>query len=118
MCVEHISLSYFVLYFLQYFLVLTEINACDIMKTLDKRKDTSEIDFEPNEGERSLLSSNKGGMRSPSLDLGINPDSTQDELIGILADILVEAFMWQHQHGKEHRTKGSDLLPGINKRTS
>jgi hypothetical protein len=88
------------------------------MKTLDKRNNTADIDFEPNEGERTLLSSNKGGMRSPSLDLGISPDSTQDELIAILADILVEAFMWQHQHGKEHTTKGSDLLPGIDKRTS
>jgi hypothetical protein len=57
-------------------------------------------------------------MRSPSLDLGISPDSTEDELIAILADILVEGFLWQHEHGKQHPIKGSDILPSINKRTS
>gem|GEM_PF-6343129 len=88
------------------------------MKKLHKRFNTSDTDFEPNEGERTLLCSNKGGMRSPSLDLGISPDSTQDELIGILADILVEGFLWQHEHGKQHTTQGGDLLPGIDKRTS
>lgn len=88
------------------------------MKKLDKRYNTAEIVFEPNEGERTLLSSNKGGMRSPSLDLGITLDSTQDELIGILAEILVEGFLWQHKHGKQNTTQGSDLLPGIHKRTS
>jgi hypothetical protein len=89
-----------------------------MLKKLDKRNNTPDIDFEPNEGERTLLSSNKGGMRSPSLDLGINADSTEDELIGILADILVEGFMWQFEHGDNHTKQGSSLLPGINKRTS
>lgn len=88
------------------------------MKKLHKRENTTCIDFEPNEGERTLLCSNKGGMRSPSLDLGISPDSTPEELIGILADILVEGFLWQHEHGKQHTTQGSDLLPGIHKRAS
>ena len=86
------------------------------MKKLDKRECTT-IDFEPKEGERTLLSSNRSSTRSPSLDLGISNDSTQDELIGILADILVEGFLWQHEHGKEYTEQGSDLLPGINKRT-
>ena len=89
-----------------------------MIKKLHKRKNTADIDFEPNEGERTLLCSNKGGMRSPSLDLGINPDSTQDELIGILANILVEGFLWQYEHGENNKTQGSHLLPGINKRTS
>jgi len=88
------------------------------MKKLDKRKNTTEIIFEPNEGERALLSSNKGGIRSPSLDLGITSDSTEDELIKILAEILVEGFLWQHEHGTKHTKEGSNLLPGINKRTS
>ncbi len=88
------------------------------MKKLGKREHTASISFEPKEGRRILLPSSKSSMRSPSLDLGISPDSTQDELIGIFADILVEAFMWQHEHGKEYTTKGSNLLPGINKRTS
>lgn len=72
------------------------------MKKLGKREHTASISFEPKEGGRTLLPSSKSSMRSPSLDLGISPDSTQDELINILADILVEAFMWQYEHGKEH----------------
>lgn len=87
------------------------------MKKLGKREHPVSNSFEPNEGERTLLPSSKSGMRSPSLDLGISPDSTEDELIGILADILVEGFLWQHEHGKQHTKKGSDLLPGIHKRT-
>jgi len=89
-----------------------------MIKKLHKRVSTTETNFESNEGERTLLCSNKGGMRSPSLDLGISANSTEDELIGILADILVEGFLWQHKHGKQHTTEGSDLLPGIHKRTS
>ena len=89
-----------------------------MLKKLHKRNNTLDTDLEPNEGERTLLCSNKGGMRSPSLDLGIHADSTEDELIGILADILVEGFILQHKHGEKHTTQGSDLLPGVNKRTS
>jgi hypothetical protein len=97
---------------------LTEIIQYDIMKKLDERVNTISIEFEPSEGERTLLSSNKGGMRSPSLDLGLTPDSSEDELIKILAQILVEGFLWQHKHGTNNTTQGSDLLPSINKRTS
>ena len=89
-----------------------------MIKKLHKRKDTALINIEPNEGERTLLCSNKGGMRSPSLDLGITPESTEEELIGILADILVEGFLWQHEHGKTDTTQGGNILSGINKRTS
>lgn len=89
-----------------------------MLKKLHKRENTLDTSFEPNEGERTLLCSNKGSMRSPSLDLGITPASTEDELIGILADILVEAFLWQHEHVPKTTEEGSDLLPGINKRTS
>lgn len=74
-----------------------------MLKKLDKRKNTADTDFEPNEGERTLLSSNKGGIRSPSLDLGIHPDSTEDQLISILTDILVEGFLWHHEHGEKHK---------------
>lgn len=89
-----------------------------MIRKLHKRENITDIDFEPNEGERTLLCSNKGGMRSPSLDLGINADTTEDELIGILADILVEGFIWQHEHGNSNTKQGSDILPGIYKRTS
>lgn len=106
----------FLLFFFAILSWLTGIISYDKMKKLGKRKNT--VNFEPNEGERTLLSSNKGGMRSPSLDLGISPDSTQKELIGILADILIEGFLWQHKYGKENTKQSSDLLPGINKRTS
>ena len=85
-------------------MLLTEHNACDSMKKLDEREHTTDSYFEPKEGERTLLSSNKGGISSPSLGLGISADSTQDELIGILADILVEGFLWLHEHGEEHTT--------------
>jgi len=88
------------------------------MEKLDKRYKDTDNTVEFKEEQRRRLSSNNVSDRCSSLDLGISPDSTEEELIGILADILVEAFIWQHQHGKEHTTKGSDLLPGINKRTS
>lgn len=84
------------------------------MQKLHKRENTTDSNIEPNEGERTLLCSNEGGMRSPSLDLGISSDSTEDELISILADILVEGFLWQFEHGKEYTKQGGNLLPGIN----
>lgn len=88
-----------------------------MLKKLDKRNNTLDTGFEPKEGERTLLSSNKGGMRSPSLDLGIHPESTEDELIVILANILAEGFINQYGYGKQQELKGSDILPGVNKRT-
>ena len=89
-----------------------------MLNKLHKGENTADISFEPNEGERTLLCSNESGMRSPSLDLGITPDSPEDELINILADILVEGFLWQHEHGKQQTEQGGYLLPGVNKRTS
>ena len=88
-----------------------------MLKKLHKGKFSTDIELEPNEGERTLLCSNKGGLRSPSLDLGIHPDSTEDQLINILTDILAEGFLWHHKYGKEHKTKSGHILPGINKRT-
>lgn len=88
-----------------------------MIDSLHKRDHTDPIDFESNEGERTLLCNNKGGMRFPSLDLGITPDATEDELIGILADILMRAFLWQHNHDIEQSNQGGHLLPGIDKGT-
>jgi hypothetical protein len=65
--------------------VLTEIIVCVIMKKLDKRNIALHKKNEPNEGERTLLSSNNCGMRSPSL------------------DILLEGFIWQHENGKQNK---------------
>ena len=56
---------------------------------------------EPNEGERTLLCRNKSDTRSLSLDLEGFENASQDELIGILADILLEAFLWEHEHRNE-----------------
>lgn len=74
------------------------------MKKLDKRDNITGIDFEPNEGERTLLSSNESDMRSPSLDLGINANSTEEELIKVLARILVEGFLAQYENGANDTT--------------
>jgi len=72
-----------------------------MLDKLHKRENTTAINIEPNEGERTLLCSYRSSNRSPSLDLEVLDNATEDELIGILADILVEAFMWQHEHGTE-----------------
>ena len=62
-----------------------------MMIRLDKRENISPIQLEPNEGERTLLSSNKGGMRSPSL---VSQDLLSDEmLLDQLASILVDGFL-------------------------
>lgn len=74
-----------------------------MMKELDKRENTTAIDFEPNEGERTLLSSNESGMRSPSLDLEGNFSKEEDEMLQRLAEILAEAIIWQAQHANQHR---------------
>jgi hypothetical protein len=72
-----------------------------MINKLHKRENATAINIEPNEGERPLLCSNRSSTRSPSLDLETLKNASQDELIGILADILVEAFMWQHEQRKD-----------------
>ena len=90
-----------------------------MMEELDKRSGIAERNFEFSEGERTLLSSNKGSTRSPSLDLGISDNSTPEELLNILADMLIEAFLWHNEHDKQHqKQQSSNLFSGINKRTS
>lgn len=84
------------------------------MKELDKRENTANIYVEPNEGERTLLSSNESGKRSPSLDFdSLIPDNI---LLDQLASILVDIYLAKIDATRNQ--KGSDLLPGINKRTS
>lgn len=72
------------------------------MKKLHKRENTTYLEFEPKEGGRTLLCSNESGMRSPSLDLPNTSCSTQEELISVLAEILIEGFIWQHEHKKQN----------------
>lgn len=47
--------------------------------------------FEPREGQRGLLCSNKAPSRCPSL--GFNSDTSEDKALKCLARILVEAFL-------------------------
>lgn len=88
-----------------------------MLEKLDKRNNTSDIDFEPNEGERTLLSSNKGGIRSPSLDYLDTSAKTvsEDMALEYLAQIISMIYLKQY-HGFSAE-EGSYLLPGINKRT-
>ena len=70
-----------------------------MMKKLHKRENTTQINVEPNEGERTLLCSNESGMRSPSLDLTASYPATEDEQIRYLAEMLVEGLLWHYEHG-------------------
>jgi hypothetical protein len=88
-----------------------------MLNSLDKRNTDNNM-VEPNEGERTLLSSNKGGMRSPSLDFNPNSPLIPEEiLIDQLAAILVEGLLAM-KTCERNQEKSSDLLPGINERTS
>ena len=70
-----------------------------MIKKLDKRENITSENVEPNEGERTLLSSNESDTRSPSLDLTNNSYTpTEDELIKYLAEILVEGFIWHYRN--------------------
>jgi hypothetical protein len=94
---------------------LTKINYHDMLKKLDKR-DTINENVEPNEGERTLLSSNKGGMRSPSLDfLDTSSDNVTDEMVlDYLAQIIAEIY-FDKTYAITTNEKSSDILPGIDK---
>lgn len=88
-----------------------------MLKKLDKSEHIPDINFEPNEGERTLLSSNKGGMRSPSLDYLDTSAETVTEHMALeyLAEIISIIYLKQyHGFGAE---EGSNLLPGVDKRT-
>lgn len=82
-----------------------------MLNGLDKSKNIAENKVDSNEGERILLSSNKGDIRSPSLDLTDNYQATEDQLVKRLAEILVEGFLWLHTHDTESKQQeSSDLL--------
>ena len=87
------------------------------MKKLDKRKIT-DIQVEPNEGERTLLSSNESDQRSPFLGfLDTSSDNvSEDMVLDYLAQIIADIYLDQ-TYGNNNSKEGSTLLPGINKRT-
>jgi hypothetical protein len=89
-----------------------------MIKKLHKGNEITSISVEPKEGERTLLCSNKGDQRSPFL--GFNPNNplvSKEMAMDYLAEILVEIFLDQERKKYAKQTR-SDLLPGINKRTS
>ena len=72
-----------------------------MIKELHKRGNTTGINVEPNEGERTLLCSNESGIRFPSLDLTVNISQDKEKLLYELAEILVEAIIWQSQNERK-----------------
>lgn len=69
------------------------------------------------EGEHELLRSSKVDRCSPSLDFKSNsPLVSKDMQLDYLASILVDIFLEQKKY--ERSKTGSDILPGLNKRTS
>jgi hypothetical protein len=84
------------------------------MKRLHKRANTALINVEPNEGERTLLCSSKGGIRSPSLDFidtssdAVAEDMILDQLAGIISNIYLKEI-----YGKPSDKKGCNLLQGL-----
>lgn len=88
-----------------------------MLRKPDKRDSVTDKHVKPNEGERTLLSSNESGNRSPFL--GFNPNNPlviKEMAMDYLADILVEIFLAEERKKHAEQT-GSDLLQGINKRT-
>lgn len=85
-----------------------------MIQSLHKGNHITPIPNESDEGERTLLCSNRGGMRSPSLDfLDTSAEDVSEEIIlTYLASIISEIYLNQSYGNKE----GGDLLPGINKR--
>lgn len=82
-----------------------------MLNPLDKKENFNTHVVDSNEGERTLLSSNKIDIRSPSLDLTENYISIEDDLIKYLADILIDGFLWQQKHASNSKQqKSSDLL--------
>jgi len=43
------------------------------------------------------ISKNERFLAEEMISKGQDPDTSQDELVGILADILIEAFIWQEE---------------------
>ena len=88
-----------------------------MLKLQDKGEHPTEINIEPNEGEQTLLSCNKGGICSPSLDFDTDsPLVSEAMLLDQLASIIVQIFI-ADQDAKYKSKKSSDLLPSVDKGT-
>lgn len=79
------------------------MNSCSNMKKLDKENNIANGDFEFNEGERTLLSSNEDVMRSPSLNfLDTSAENVSEEMIlqhlaGIISAIYLKKICSKHK---------------------
>ena len=94
---------------------LTENDTSVTMEPLDKTNTISSL--VPEKGERTVLSSNKAGTRSPFL--GFNSGSplvTESMLLDHLADIIVELYLKQ-EHAHIEQTSSS-VCSRVDKRTS
>lgn len=67
------------------------------------------------EEQQMRLSSNSVDMCCSSLDIDNNKQS-RDYLLNELADIFVDSILCEIYNGKQYES-GSDLLPGVHKRT-
>lgn len=87
------------------------------MKKLHKRNNTAYINIEPNKGERTLSCSNKGSMRSSLLGfLDTSSENASNEMISeYFAKLIVDMFI--ETNYANTTKKGSNILPGIDKRT-
>lgn len=88
------------------------------MKSQDKGSTNIDQQVESKEGERGPLSCNKVNVRSPSLEFTPNTEFTsEDAALDYLASILVEVYLDYYSNANKQEDS-SDLLSGINKRTS
>ena len=89
-----------------------------MIRKLDKSKIT-QIQVEPNEGERTLLSSNISDQRSPFLGF-LDTSSkhvTEDMVLDYLASIIADIYLDQMYGNTTNKESGS-LLPGLDQGTS
>lgn len=65
------------------------------MQKLDKGENITAIDFDFGEGERTLLSSNESGVRSPSLDFldTSSEEVSEDMILQNLARIISDIYL-------------------------
>ena len=89
-----------------------------MIKKLDKRNKITGNQVEPNEGERTLLSSNESDQRSPFLGfLDTSSDNVSDDMIlDYLASIIADIYLDQ-TYGNTTNKEGCDILQSIHKGT-
>jgi hypothetical protein len=90
------------------------------MSKLHKRL-IGENNFEPREGQRDLLCSNRKSLRCPSFGIKNPNNVSEDVALDYFASILVEAFLdkKEYERNQLHKSEtGSSICPSINEGTS